>query len=1058
MKRTLSLLLVAAMIVCMIPAFSVAISADPVVTAGKKAHGADMTVTDTTLTSTGNDSIYVFDQTFTAGTFEATLTKTQAGDDGIIFGLEGDSYDFWEGGDRYYFLFAASGGDLILAKTGNGLGWCWMKSCEIPGWDHVSAVKLKVEYNGNGHIKIYANDNLAYDYCDGTPLTGNRFGVRAQKAGVTYSDIKVTSAEPTNEGIAGGIVFDTARTTLGTVATGYKSGGPWKNDGTAIAMNEDKTALVSGSWATAFIIDNDVLPLKDGSISARVKANIATDMNLVGIVFGLEADRNITVWKRSLYTNPYYILYVNQNGKVIIAKGGVIPNQHDGLQELSAGSTIEGYSVPETKVDLRVEFKETDGKLNIKGYVGETLMVEYTDETPLTGTRYGVMGRCAGTTYYNLTAVNNDAICIRTPEDFVAIQNKLDGNYILLNDITLTGTQAISYKNEGALFKGTFDGNGHTVNLDLADNAGARFAMFCSAEGCTIKNLNVEGKVTSTGNSTAALIGTAKNSATITIDNVTVNVDVEADGHNGTGGFIGCVENNGTVIIKNSTNKGHIEREVAGGFIGRMDGNGQTITFENCVNEGSILCTNRYSDRRGAGGFIGACGDDNRDTSITFTNCTNKGEVRADMVSAGALIGSCHPNKPLTATGCSNTGSVISGGWTVPESSMAAKNIAVWGGAGNVRLTIQDGEVWLFGNPNVDVMPDEATRNAAKFYVNGKDVTERSTVTDGGERRFQFLAGPIDYTGDFTSVTIVLPDGQFGTWGIPTPGREWKYFAGNAEGIDGDILNDKIDKSTVADNGKIGFWGSENLEKMFDDNLFDTKAGGGANFSEGPYVITFSTTEPVIVGSYAFVTGTDTADWRDRNAKTWKFYGSNDGENWTLIDEVADSGMLNVNNTAFVFGVDTAAEYSNYKMEIYATYNGQFQHDSLILIAAEFEITSKDSVKITEGSSKGATFTANLPITGVRLSGDVEFTPNDYSINGNSVTINAEFLKTLAVGTYTFIVTGASGDQEVTVVVSAPAPVNTQTGDLAAITIAAVALMSLAGVAVVASKRKKIED
>ena len=143
MKKLFSVLLVIAMLACMLPVFAVS-AANPTVPVakidGKAMSGAsarsgkDWTITADGLSNNQGDSIFVFDQEFKAGTVEMTMTK--GGDTGIIFGLTGDSMDFWEDKVQYYFLFVNNGSkEIILAKTGEGLGWCWMKSMDCPDYD-----------------------------------------------------------------------------------------------------------------------------------------------------------------------------------------------------------------------------------------------------------------------------------------------------------------------------------------------------------------------------------------------------------------------------------------------------------------------------------------------------------------------------------------------------------------------------------------------------------------------------------------------------------------------------------------------------------------------------------------------------------------------------------------------------------------------------------------------------------------------------------------------------------------------------------------------------------
>jgi hypothetical protein len=188
MKKLLSVLLTVAMLACMLPVFAVSAANPEVPVAkidGKVMTGATASgnktwnITADGLTNTDGGSIFVFDQEFKEGTIEWTMT-TKGGDNGIVFGLEGESMDFWEAGDRYYFLFANNNtGEMILAKTGEGLGWCWMKAMPIPNFQKNATVDMKLVYDGDGHMEIYGNGALVYDYCDAKPLTGTRVGVRA---------------------------------------------------------------------------------------------------------------------------------------------------------------------------------------------------------------------------------------------------------------------------------------------------------------------------------------------------------------------------------------------------------------------------------------------------------------------------------------------------------------------------------------------------------------------------------------------------------------------------------------------------------------------------------------------------------------------------------------------------------------------------------------------------------------------------------------------------------------------------------------------------------------
>ncbi|MGM9680463.1 MAG: hypothetical protein ACI3XR_03050 [Eubacteriales bacterium] len=153
-----------------------------------------------------NGSLFVVtNDRMSAGTLEATYT-TLAGsdqnDNGIVFGIEEnlgeESYYnyFWESPDitpAYYFLFSSDAGTLYLAKVAYGVAWTVIDSgSSIEGYTHGCTITIKVEFDGQGHIQCYANDLLMIDYQDPNPLTGDRYGIRAEVAGVAYESVIAT--------------------------------------------------------------------------------------------------------------------------------------------------------------------------------------------------------------------------------------------------------------------------------------------------------------------------------------------------------------------------------------------------------------------------------------------------------------------------------------------------------------------------------------------------------------------------------------------------------------------------------------------------------------------------------------------------------------------------------------------------------------------------------------------------------------------------------------------------------------------------------------------------
>jgi hypothetical protein len=133
--------------------------------------------------------------------------------------------------------------------------------------------------------------------------------------------------------------------------------------------------------------------------------------------------------------------------------------------------------------------------------------------------------------------------------------------------------------NEDTNWLGTFEGNGHTLNVDINRGDGKACAVFCYAWNANIRDLHVTGKVNG-GIHSAGLIGSAIGSPTINIDRVWVSTEVYA-GNTHAGGIIGHSKN-GTVNMNDCRFDGSVitnwqSGSHAGDIIGWCDGGNWTL-------------------------------------------------------------------------------------------------------------------------------------------------------------------------------------------------------------------------------------------------------------------------------------------------------------------------------------------------------------------------------------------------------------------------------------------------------------------------------------------------
>ena len=132
---------------------------------------------------------------------------------------------------------------------------------------------------------------------------------------------------------------------------------------------------------------------------------------------------------------------------------------------------------------------------------------------------------------------------------------------------------------DGAHFKGIFDGDGHTLYVNINDTEHSGTAPFGYIEGATIKNLTVEGSVTGDIHA-AALVGFSTGTNNL-IQNCTVSASVNGGSH--IGGILGHGLSS-DIAIENCIYSGLMTggNSAKGAIFGWGD-NGGTKSVTNCV-------------------------------------------------------------------------------------------------------------------------------------------------------------------------------------------------------------------------------------------------------------------------------------------------------------------------------------------------------------------------------------------------------------------------------------------------------------------------------------------
>ena len=231
---------------------------------------------------------------------------------------------------------------------------------------------------------------------------------------------------------------------------------------------------------------------------------------------------------------------------------------------------------------------------------------------------------------------------------------------VLTADITLIDTNWTPIGNDSNQYKGTFDGDGHTItglSVDIQSDNTIYAGLFgFLGEGGTIKNLGLaDSKITCSGNRVYA--GGVCGWNTGTIENCYNTGDVSGTSEYGfvyAGGVCGL---NDYGTIENCYNTGDVSGTSEYGFVyaGGVCGLNDYGTIENCYNTGDVSGTGTRTDASGHAGGVCGCNDYG-----TIENCYNTGEVSGTGTStdgAGYDGGVCGRNTG-TIENCYNTGEV----------------------------------------------------------------------------------------------------------------------------------------------------------------------------------------------------------------------------------------------------------------------------------------------------------------------------------------------------------------------------------------------------------------
>lgn len=415
---------------------------------------------------------------------------------------------------------------------------------------------------------------------------------------------------------------------------------------------------------------------------------------------------------------------------------------------------------------------------------------------------------------------------ITSAEEFATMP--ASGDYILKADIIITAPY-------GNNFSGTFDGDGHTVTLDIKGTANY-VGMFKNLTGAAGK--------------------------TVTVKNVILAGKIDAASRGNVGGIAGFANPySGPIKIENCKNTATIiAKEKVGGILGSCQSDANEVSVIGCGNTGTITASGYY-----AGGIVG-----NLAAGQTIDSCSNSGTVQAAAYAAGILgygkMNSSSDTAP-TVQNCFSVGTISA------DEDVAAIAAGTSGTVNNCYALTGTATDIAESGFTVDAKSafktesemksaDFATTLGSGFIAKSGDYPALSWETPTASKVFHITPasatltvlkdGKAFYSGTGAKQTLALPAGAY-TYTVSCAGYETKngdaFTVSEKEANDGATLS----AVTVSLNEDASAWASLTVTKSPAAATVTIKDAAGNTVAEtngsykllkdGAYTYTATTTE-----------------------------------------------------------------------------------------------------------------------------------------------------------------------------------------------------------------------
>ncbi|MBR1712346.1 MAG: hypothetical protein IJ722_02940 [Alloprevotella sp.] len=393
-------------------------------------------------------------------------------------------------------------------------------------------------------------------------------------------------------------------------------------------------------------------------------------------------------------------------------------------------------------------------------------------------------------------------VIIRTAADWTSFRDlvkdakgQYDVNAILAADVN-AGSIMVGWETE-YYYRGTFDGNGHTLTFDVPDHGVEFLAPFKFVGNATIKNLHTAGTIKSSKRYVSGLVGWTIEGSTINIENCqsSVTLNCSVDNNEGClGGIIGRLSA-ANVTIRNTKFDGSFDGDKCdrnAGFVAWV-ARGSNLVIENCLFNPNHITTKL--DGCETWGRL-----DTENVKCSITNCyatnefchiinnandwetfrtalKNRGTKAVNAIlNADFTISNSAEDFKGTFDGNGHTINLSSGPMFTSASDYTIKNLHLTGGIGGGNYfgpLVKDSYNGNIQSSWVSVGIHCNDLSAGGFIGHGHDTDHTinnclfdgaiSAGNDGTVEGYSYIGAFMGWAGDigFTTITNCLDDGKY---------------------------------------------------------------------------------------------------------------------------------------------------------------------------------------------------------------------------------------------------------------------------------------------------------